>query len=155
MMFLPFALKGLLIAAGVFASWSDAFHRRIPNWLCAVTAVAGLLIGFLSGGWTALGGQLLHAMVALVIGMLLFRFGLFGGGDAKFYAAVAACFTPAEAAPLLLAVALSGLLLVIIWFVYRRVMRKPIRRSSTNPSDSLPYGIAIGMGAIAARFILV
>jgi len=38
----------------------------------------------LSGGWTTLGGQLLHAAIALGIGMILFRFGLFGGGDASF-----------------------------------------------------------------------
>lgn len=109
----------------------------------------------LSGGWTTLGGQLLHAAIALGIGMILFRFGLFGGGDAKFYAAVAACFAPAHAVALLLAVALCGLLLLVLWFFYRRIKGKPVRRSSNDPSDSLPYGMAIGMGAIVATFTLV
>lgn len=148
------ALKGLLVAAGAAASWSDAFHRRIPNWLCAATAAAGLLFGFLSGGAPMLGNQALHALIALFIGMLLFKFGVFGGGDAKFYAGVAAWFTLSEATALLLLVSLCGLLVLIVWFLFRRAMGKPLKRLSTDPSDSLPYGIAIGIGAIAARLVL-
>lgn len=154
MILLPVAFKGLLVAAGAAASWSDAFHRRIPNWLCAATAIAGLMFGFLSGGLPMVGSQALHAMIALFVGMLLFKFGVFGGGDAKFYASVAAWFSLSEATGLLLAVSLCGLLVLILWFLFRRVMGKPLKHFSKDPSDSLPYGIAIACGAIATRLLL-
>ena len=142
MMLLPLIPNALLIAAGAFASWSDTFHRRIPNWLSAATAVAGLITGFLLGGLPALGSQAAHAAIALIVGMVLFRFGVVGGGDAKFYAAVAAWFRLAQATMLL------------VWFVLRRIQGKPIRQRSNKPGDSLPYGIAIAGGAIAALFMI-
>ena len=154
MMLLPVAFKGLLVAAGAAASWSDVFYRRIPNWLCAAAAIAGLVFGFLSGGLPMLGSQALHAAIAFFVGMLLFKFGVLGGGDAKFYAAIAAWFTLSEAAILLLLVSFSGLLLLIVWFLFRRVMGKPFNRFSKDPGDSLPYGIAIGIGAIVAKLAL-
>jgi len=142
MMLLPLIPNALLIAAGAFASWSDTFHRRIPNWLSAATAVAGLITGFLLGGLPALGSQAAHAAIALIVGMVLFRFGVVGGGDAKFYAAVAAWFRLAQATMLL------------VYFVLRRIQGKPIRQRSNKPGDSLPYGIAIAGGAIAALFMI-
>ena len=129
MTLLPVASEALLIAAGVVASWGDLFQRRIPNWLCAVTAIAGLALGLVVGGLPLLGWQMLHAAIALMAGMLLFRIGLIGGGDAKFYAAVAAWFPLAGAPRLLMSVALSGLALLVVWFVYRRAMGKPISRA--------------------------
>ena len=154
MMLLPLIPNALLIAAGAFASWSDTFHRRIPNWLSAATAVAGLITGFLLGGLPALGSQAAHAAIALIVGMLLFRIGLFGGGDAKFYAAVAAWFRLAQATMLLVYVTLCGLAVLVVWFVLRRIQGKPIRQRSNKPGDSLPYGIAIAGGAIAALFMI-
>lgn len=154
MTLLPVASGGLLIAAGVVASWGDLFQRRIPNWLCAVTAIAGLALGLVIGGLPLLGWQTLHAAIALMAGMLLFRIGLVGGGDAKFYAAVAAWFPLAVAPRLLMSVALSGLALLVVWFVYRRAMGKPISRAGNNPGDKLPYGIAIAIGAVVARLAL-
>ncbi|MCW6533878.1 A24 family peptidase [Sphingomonas lycopersici] len=154
MTLLPAVSGALLIAAGVAASWGDLFRRTIPNWLCAATAIAGLALGFATGGAGMLGWHAAHAAIALVAGMLLFRIGLFGGGDAKFYAAVAAWFPLAAAPRLLISVALSGLALLVVWFVYRRATGKPISRNGDNPGDKLPYGIAIAIGALVARLAL-
>lgn len=120
----------------------------------AATAIAGLALGFATGGAGMLGWHAAHAAIALVAGMLLFRIGLFGGGDAKFYAAVAAWFPLAAAPRLLISVALSGLALLVVWFVYRRATGKPISRNGDNPGDKLPYGIAIAIGALVARLAL-
>jgi prepilin peptidase CpaA len=141
-----------LALAWAVASWTDILHRLVPNWLCGVTAITGLATGFLLGGCASLGSQLLHMGIVLVAGMALFRMGLFGGGDAKFYAAVAAWFALGKAAVLLLfSISVSGLVLFVLWFIYRRLRRIPIGRSSGGSQfDSLPYGVAVGGGAVLA-----
>ena len=138
----------VLALACLFAAWLDVRHRRIPNGLCAATAVAGLLGGYFLGGTSGLLSNALHCLAALVGGMVLFKLGVFGGGDAKFYAAVAAWFALAKGILLLVAVTLSGVALLIVWFTYRRVAGLPIGRKAGSGFDGLPYGIAIGAGAL-------
>jgi prepilin peptidase CpaA len=148
---MQFVSVAALSLAAALASWSDLFYRRVPNWLTALTALVGLAMGLLDGGLVVLGSQALHMAIVLIAGMVLFRFGLFGGGDAKFYAAVAAWFNLSKAVLLLLSITSCGLVLVIVWFAYRRLRRLPISRGgSENHFDSLPYGIAIGAGAVLA-----
>lgn len=148
MQFVP--LAALTLAAAI-AAWTDVLRRRVPNWLCAITALAGLAAGVIQGGLPALGSQALHLAIALVVGIGLFRFGVFGGGDAKFYAAVAAWFGMSRALLLLISVTFCGGALLVVWFGYRRLRRLPIGRNSGGTHfDSLPYGIAIGAGAVMA-----
>lgn len=80
----------------------------------------------------------------------MFSLGIIGGGDAKFYAALAAWFPLQRGFELLLLTSLAGLGLFLAWFVIRRIQRKPIVRKATDPMDKLPYGLAIGLGAIWA-----
>lgn len=143
--FVPLAAITL---AGLIAAWMDVFSRRIPNWLCGVTAVAGLATGAIAGGLPGLGNQFAHMAIVLVAGMAMFRIGIFGGGDAKFYAAVATWFPLSNAIMLLISITSCGAILFFVWFAYRRVRRLPISRKSDDLFDSLPYGVAIGAGAI-------
>jgi prepilin peptidase CpaA len=148
---MPFVPAAALALAAAIASWSDIVYRRVPNWLSGITALSGLAVGFADGGLPALGSQALHMVIVLIAGMVLFRFGVFGGGDAKFYAAVAAWFVLPKAVLLLLAITSCGFVLLIVWFSYRRLRRLPLSRSSNGTDfDSLPYGIAIGAGAVLA-----
>jgi len=87
--------------------------------------------------------------------MALLRMSVFGGGDAKYYAAVAAWFALGHAVQLLLSVTLSGLVLLLVWFVGRRLAGVPIRRRATGGMDGLPYGIAIGAGAVLTAASLI
>ena len=139
----------VLSLAGAAAAWLDLRHRLIPNWLCAVTLLAGLVTALVAGGFLALGSQSLHMAIALVAGMALFQFGVFGGGDAKFYAAAAAWFPLAQAGMLLISVTLCGLVLLVVWFSYRRLRGLPVRRGGQH-FEGLPYGVAIGAGAVLA-----
>lgn len=141
----------LLALACVIAGWMDVIHRRIPNWLCASTALMGLLFAaiFLLDG-AGVASHTLHMLAALLAGMALFSFSIFGGGDAKFYAAVAAWFPLDQGIRLLVCVTSSGLALLIVWFVYRRIRGYPIRQKNGSKFDALPYGLAIGIGALAA-----
>lgn len=138
-----------LSLAGVAAAWLDLRRRLIPNWLCAMTLLAGLATAMVAGGLPALGNHSLHMAIALVAGMALFHFGVFGGGDAKFYAAAAAWFPLAQAVMLLIAVVLCGLVLLVVWFGYRRIRALPVRKGGQH-FEALPYGVAIGAGAVLA-----
>lgn len=142
-----------LILLALAASWLDVAFRKLPNWLSILTLVVGVAVTIVDAGPSALGSHLAHALLALLVGMILFRFGVVGGGDAKFYAAVASWFGLSAAAGLLLTVSLSGLLIFVGWFIWRRMRGKPVRApSSASNSDKLPYGIAIAAGAIVQYF---
>lgn len=150
---MPLAGLIVLCVLCVLAAWLDLTQRRIPNWLCGLIALMGLVVAGIVGGFGALGSHALHMVLALLGGMGLFALGGFGGGDAKLYAGVAAWFGLGEALLLLLCVALGGLVLLIAWFGYRRARGLPVRRNRAGPFDGLPYGIAIAGGAVTAALI--
>lgn len=135
---IPFAL------GAVGAVW-DILHRRIPNWLCALFALACGARLFMFDGWEALGSGGLHALVALVVGMLLFRMGWFGGGDAKFYTAAALGTPLATAVDLLFWTAMAGLGLVVVYGLMRLFVRKRDKEKAKK-LGILPYGVAIFIG---------
>lgn len=143
--FLPLILVSSCLAAALF----DVFQRRIPNFLCVFTALAGAAFAWTSVGFDGLGGHILHATIALLLGMGLFAAGIIGGGDAKFYTAIAVWFDISAALRLLLSVSIVGVLAVVAWILTRRLMRKKWRKPSDDPHDAFPYGVAIGIGAIA------
>lgn len=143
------AVAAPLIALGLIAAIMDLRFRRIPNWLCGLLAGLGLATAAWLGGLDALFMHGLHLVAALALGMGLFALRVFGGGDAKFYAAVAAWSPIGMWGKLALCISMSGLALLVVWFCYRRMTGKKIRPKNPSPHDSLPYGIAIAAGAIA------
>lgn len=152
---LPAALaSGLLVLACLTAGWLDLKYRRIPNWLCAMTALAGLGYAAWSAGLPPLGSHALHLAIALAVGIGLFALGIVGGGDAKFYAAVAGWFALGQAIALAVTVSLVGLVLLFVWFGWRRLAGKPVRVRGGTAFDSLPYGIAIAGGGLLSWFYL-
>lgn len=143
----------LYLPVSLAAAWLDLRHRRIPNWLCLVTAVSGLFLAVFIAGAAVAGTHALHTMISLLEGMVLFRIGAIGGGDAKFYSATSAWFPLSQAISLFVSVALCGLLLVIGWSIYRRAKGYPLKGNGA-PFDGLPYGMAIGAGALGAMAAL-
>lgn len=141
-----------IVGFGLAASWLDWRYRRIPNWLCGALAIWGLTTAGIFGGSDALVQHALHFAAALAVGMVLFRLGVFGGGDAKYYAAVSTWFPVTMWARLAVYVSLAGLCLLTVWFVTRRLMGKKLRPSNPTKYDELPYGIAIALGAFAALY---
>ena len=131
-----------IAAAGAFLDIRD---QRLPNWLCAALALAALTGLAFSRGAALLPWALLHAAVALVVGMLLFRLGAIGGGDAKFYAAAACAFPLLPAAgPLGLLgwTSAAGLALLIAMAAGRRMLGRPVFLKGW----AVPYGVAIAAG---------
>jgi prepilin peptidase CpaA len=133
-----------LVAAG-FGAILDVKERRLPNWLCAVLAAASAGGLALTEGASAVPSALLHASIALIVGMALFRTSVIGGGDAKFYAA-AACALPLGSAHYLLGwTSAAGLALLVVMAVGRRFLPSS-RGTPILRGWDVPYGVAIFAG---------
>jgi len=141
------AVSGLAVA-GLVGSWFDFTQRRLPNWLCLVALLAGLGVAFAIGGLTALGWHGLHALVALLVGMGLFALRVIGGGDTKFYAALAAWFPFSVGLELFVSVALAGAVLTILFITARKLRGRPAFPKDPTLQERLPYGLAIASGAV-------
>lgn len=129
-----------LIGAGM-----DLRKQIIPNWLNLTILVTGLIAVPLVFGWAILLWGLLHFVAALAIGVALFAVGVWGGGDAKFFA-VCALWIPAwQTVAYLVGLALAGLLLLIAWYFWSRA-----RSTKLTAKSPLPYGVAIALGGIFA-----
>ncbi len=135
----------LFSALVLFGAASDLRARIIPNALSAALAISGLAATWLGDGTAAAGSAFLHLLIALAIGIALYALGMWGGGDAKFYAGSAAWFTLADLPRLVLAISGAGLLLLIVWFVVRRLRAGPPVKGRQG---ELPYGVAIAVGGI-------
>ena len=147
------ALTALCLSALCLAgAASDLWSRRLPNWLCAAAWVAGLGFVVADGGTAAAVSPFIHSILALIGGMVLFRFGMIGGGDAKYYAALAAWFALDRAILLLLCVALAGAVLVVMMLLVGTIRRQN-RNDRRRTMSELPYGVAIAGGAAVTWFL--
>ncbi len=144
----------VLVLLGAVGSWLDVSQRRLPNWLCLLALIAGLAFSFLSAGWVGAGMAAGHAVIALLLGMLLFAGGIIGGGDAKFYAGLAAWLPITQGLFLVVSVALSGLVLTVMMLLpLRRRARANIgglRPQTPDIFGQVPYGMAIAIGAVVS-----
>jgi len=146
------ALTIIALALGAVGAVWDILHRRIPNWLCAIFAFACATRLVWIDGWEALGSGGLHAVLALIVGMLLFRLGWFGGGDAKFYTAAALGTPLGSAIGLLFWTAIGGLGLVVVFGMLRLISRTRDKDRAKRLAI-LPYGVAISIGfAVTVMF---
>ena len=147
----PLGLTALLLIGAI----SDIRARRLPNWLALALLVYGLAHGFMLDGLSGLGWHAAHSAVALLVGMGLFAIGAFGGGDAKFYAGMAAYFPLQSGINLLLWVTLLGGLFILIWMVGRRVPVGTRAKEQSGLKGKFPYGVAITSGGIGAAWTAV
>jgi len=133
--FTLFALTGAIF---------DIRFRRIPNWLNAAFLVTGLVLVFVLSGWQDALMGLGHFAGALVAAMLIFALKLWGGGDAKFYAASAAWFPIQEALGLFVSIAMAGLIVAIVWLIIFKLSGRKVSKGE----KVMPYGVAIAAGGI-------
>jgi prepilin peptidase CpaA len=137
------ALAGACLA---LAAFSDVRAFRIPNIYPALLILlflgARMLWGFSFDDWW----HLLHFAIALIVGMLLFKFGWVGGGDAKLYAGAAIWFSGTNAAMLIFATGIAGLLLAIVYLLKRKLRRSD--QQVPKKDRRIPYGLAIAIGAL-------
>lgn len=140
------ALTGVL----AWAALSDAIWRRIPN--ASVLAVAGLYVvwAVILGG-AGLVGALVTAAVFLGVGFGLFAFGIWGGGDAKLFAAVALFAGFAHFSTLVLVTAVVGGLMAVVSLASRPARALVIwnMKGKGDFGRGIPYGVAIAAGGAA------
>lgn len=135
----------LFAALGLAAAYSDARFRTISNALTVPMTLMGLTMAWSTGGLAAAGSAVEHFALALLIGIAAFAGKLWGGGDAKFYAATAAWFSLSAFPRLIMAISVAGLVLVVVWLAFAR-----LRGGRRSKPAHVPYGIAIAAGGIIA-----
>jgi prepilin peptidase CpaA len=136
-------LAGGLVAALVYAIWTDARARVIPNRLNAGIALAAPLWWWASGiaPWPGVAAQLAVGGVALLIFMGAFAIGAMGGGDVKLIAALGLWLVPMDFMQMIIWMSLGGGLLTLAMLVWHRL------RKAEGPLE-IPYGIAIALATI-------
>ena len=150
---LVWLLPALLLLA---AAW-DLWRMEIPNTVCIALAAGFVACALLAGlPWPQLLIQIGIGVLALVLSIALFAFGVLGGGDGKLLAATVPWYAPAALPTLLLWMALAGGVIALIVLLVRQRPLPP--RSATWPwlarmhrrDAGIPYAPAIAVGAVAA-----
>jgi prepilin peptidase CpaA len=146
------AIKAAYVAILALAAFSDARRLLIPNIYPLCLLLLGGVAWFAGFPFTApLWSHLLHFAVALGVGMLLFHFGWFGGGDVKLYAAVALWFGLSNGAFLLFVTSIAGVVIVALSVSYRllRTIFGSVEQEKVSfRKRRIAYGLAIAAGGI-------
>ncbi len=141
---------GLLVGAGIF----DILKFRIPNAIDVALPILFVVAAIFASGTVDRLGHLGAGAIVLVCAALLFHFNLLGGGDAKLLASLAIWAGFDSLLPFLFAVSILGGVLALVLLLLRPVCA---RFSSVDwplsllPGHPLPYGVAIGGGAVVMR----
>jgi len=147
----------------------DVRFRRIPNALVLAILAAGLIFTTLADPvWPGLRTGLAGVGVGFGIWILFYVIGVMGAGDVKYFAAMSAWLGPGLAWRTSLLCALIGGVLAVGFLLrdsrlaraFRAIALAPFLRSLPAPQVSdltalearrqLPYGVAMGLGAILA-----
>lgn len=140
------------------AATTDISVRMVPNLVCAIVALDGVMIAGLGHDLPA---SLLAMLCVFVPAVICWRHGVLGGGDAKLLAAVT-LLVPAHSVPsLVMTIAVTGGALALIYWtmrlmkpsdrsVPRQALRRILRveRYRIRRGFSLPYAVAISGGTL-------
>jgi len=163
--------KYMLIGAAVVAvvgAIPDVRGGRIPNLLTYGGLLSALAVRSFVIGWLGLKSGLIGVLAAGGIFYLLFLVGGMGGGDVKLMGAVGAWAGASETVALLIATALAGGVLALVYMVHhKRVLATlgntlelfrhhltsglrphPVLNVREPGMIRLPYGLAIALGAL-------
>jgi prepilin peptidase CpaA len=160
-----------LVPLAVLIIYHDVRYRRIPNAFVLATLISGLTLNFIMGG---LQGGLYSAggcVLAFILMFMLHVFGAMGAGDVKLFAAIGSVLGAQLVLPTFLVVVLTGGVLALVSVVRSGVFATTMHRvlqilvgllpgwqmpKFSVPADrrlTIPYGVAITIGAIIATAI--
>lgn len=140
----------LLLGTGIYAAWSDIRYRRLPNVLVLFVAGMGFSYAAIDTGLKEAASGLLHGLAALLVGLALYSRGMVGGGDVKYYSAVAMWFPISQGFRLMGLVSFAGLALLAGWLIRRHMTASAVDFKASKDGDKLPFGVAIAAGAVLA-----
>ncbi|HUU82194.1 MAG TPA: A24 family peptidase [Phycisphaerae bacterium] len=156
--------------ATIYASIIDYRERRVPNWLNAALALAGIVAGTWYFGWVGLGASL--AGLAVGFGVLIVPWAMhgMGAGDVKLMAAIGAWFGPwLTLVSFAVGALIGGVIAVIMILVAGKARSAYVNlqmilvkcsqprtlfsdfasaESFGSTSSLLPYGIPLTMGSL-------
>ena len=149
------AVLTVLPGAVAFAAAMDLLTMKIPNRISVAMVVAFFPLALLAGlsGWMIL-DHVAAGVLMLVLGVVLFMPGWFGGGDAKLMAAIGLWIGADNLLAYMLFVALAGGVIAAAFFAARSV---PLPRMLQGEAWALrlhrhdtgiPYGLALAAGAL-------
>lgn len=144
----------------LLAALSDARRFLIPNIYpvaMILLFVAARFTGFQFGD--VLWSHLIHFCIALAVGIGLFYFRWFGGGDVKLYASIALWFGISDALLLLVITTVTGAAIVIvrmIWFGANTFLGGDSggTRKTRLFERRIAYGIPIAVGGVSSFFLI-
>jgi len=113
-------MLAVLVPAALTACWYDYRFHRIPNWLCAGLAAAGLTAQAASAGWNGLIDGFAGLGVGLGCLVVLWAMKGMGAGDVKLMAAVGTWMGPGLVGYALLAGILTGGVIGLAMIAKRR-----------------------------------
>lgn len=160
-----------LIPLAVLIIYYDVRYRRIPNAFVLATLISGLTLNFimggLQGGLNSIGG----CVLAFILMFMLHVFGAMGAGDVKLFAAIGSVLGAQLVLPTFVIVVLTGGVLALVSVLRSGVFSTTMHRvlqilvgllpgwqmpKFSVPADrrlTIPYGVAITIGAIIATAI--
>lgn len=149
------AVLTILPLAVAFAAAMDLLTMKIPNRIPAVMVLAFFPLALLAGfnAWD-MANHLAAGLLMLLLGVLLFIPGWFGGGDAKLLAAIGLWIGFDNLSAYMLYVTLAGGMLALAFCSARSV---PLPRVFLGEAWALrlhrhdtgiPYGLALAAGAL-------
>jgi prepilin peptidase CpaA len=169
-------LLAIALVLAIGAAVIDVQQHRIPNWL----TYSGIVIGFVARtaffgfGWRGLVGALVGCLLAGGIMFLFYAVKAMGAGDVKLMAALGACIGPRQTGALLLATAICGGLLAIVYAIYQKKIGSTLKNVGSvlwfhassglhahpdlnldNPAAlRMPYGLAIALGMLYTSVVM-
>jgi len=154
----------VLIIFTIVCAVTDAWKKKIYNWLTIPAFTAGIALAALSGGWNGLGFSLLGA-TGFVMLYFFWAAGGMGAGDVKFLMAVGAIKGPLFVFKSSLCGIFIAGIVTIVWMLVRGVFLRSLKnvlipfytsfvsgfKISPMPqtkSPALPFGFYLAVGII-------
>jgi len=160
---------GIFTLLLAYAAYGDVRTRRIPNLVVMAVGLPGIVF---SVAFASVGPGLLRSLEGFGVGLLLwlpfYIAGWLGAGDVKLFAAAGLWLGPLRTVEAAVIAAVVGGLLAVVWMVVSYGMRRSASTLSlavslpsilaTTPSPerprrTLPYGVALALGALSAGWL--
>lgn len=165
----PIFITYMLFAFSVVCIYTDLRWGRIYNMVLGPAILVGLGYHLYAGGLQGLWFSIQGLGLGLVLLLLPFMLNGVGAGDVKFLAAAGALGGPEFVWRAFLAGALIGGVLALGFLICRRellpalkrlgqifcalLLRIPVGIQKTSERHRMPYGLALGLGVIAAIYL--
>lgn len=149
----------IAVALLVAATASDIALRMVPNWVCVGLGLDGLTVQAFAH---SIPFSLLALFATFIPAAVCWRHGFMGGGDVKLLSAATLLVPPHAVLMLVLAVALAGGMLGVVYWTMTQLSRSTVHnrprhgllrvlgveRYRIRRGFSLPYAVAISIGTL-------